>query len=135
VASKDLDEWRSSLPAALTELYASADLDEAVERLEGLAQAHYEEVFSTYMWAVVEESKAERRLLAFQLLAALYERVFGAETLVSSLEAYFEEDGGFDDIQIDMPAIGSILKDEGFPAMREVLGDELPRIQKLLEDK
>ena len=34
---------------------------EAVERLEGLAQDYYEEVFSTYMWAVVEESKAERR--------------------------------------------------------------------------
>jgi len=38
--TKSLDEWQSSLPAALKELYASQDLDEAVERLEGLAQAH-----------------------------------------------------------------------------------------------
>merc|ERR1719171_2302076 len=119
--SKSLEEWQSSLPAALSELYASADLDEAVERLEGLAQAHYEEVFSTYMWAVVEESKAERRVLAFQLLAALYERVFGAETLVSTLEAFFEEDGGFDDMTMDVPQIGNILKEECFPALQEVL--------------
>ena len=72
----------------------SADLDEAVERLDGLAQAHHEEALDKYMWAVVEESKSERRVLAFQLLAALYERAFGADTLVSSLDAFFEEDAG-----------------------------------------
>jgi hypothetical protein len=130
-----LDEWQSSLSKALAELYASADLDEAVERLEGLAQAHYEEVFSSYMWAVVEESKAERRVLAFQLLAALYERVFNADVLVSSLDAYFEEDGGFEDIKMDVPQIGTILKEEGFPALQEVLGDELSRFKKLLAGK
>ena len=42
----------------------SKDLDEAVERLDGLAQAHHEEALDKYMWAVVEESKSERRVLA-----------------------------------------------------------------------
>jgi len=74
-------------------------------------------------------------VLAFQLLAALYERVFGADTLVSSLDAYFEEDGGFEDIKMDVPQIGTILKDEGFPALQEVLGDELSRFKKLLAGK
>merc|ERR1711937_669848 len=133
--SKDLEEWRSSLTGALKELYASADLDEAVERLEGLAQAHYEEALDPYMWAVVEESKSERRVLAFQLLAALYERVFGADTLVSSLDAFCEEDAGFDDLKMDVPNIVSILKDEAFPALKEVVGDEFSRIQKRLDEK
>jgi len=74
-------------------------------------------------------------VLAFQLLAALYERVFGADTLVSSLDAYFEEDGGFEDIKMDVPQIGTILKDEGFSALQEVLGDELSRFKKLLAGK
>ena len=64
VGSKDLDEWSSSLSGALKEFYASKDLDEAVERLDGLAQAHHEEALDKYMWAVVEESKSERRVLA-----------------------------------------------------------------------
>jgi hypothetical protein len=133
--SKDLDEWSSSLSGALKEFYASKDLDEAVERLDGLAQAHYEEALDKYMWAVVEESKSERRVLAFQLLAALYERAFGADTLVSSLDAFFEEDAGFDDLKMDVPNIVSILKDEAFPALQEVLGDEFSRIQKRLDEK
>merc|ERR1719247_1763762 len=133
--SKDLEEWRSSLTGALKELYASADQDEAVERLEGLAQAHYEEALDPYMWAVVEESKSERRVLAFQLLAALYERVFGAGTLVSTFDAFFEEDAGFDDLKMDVPNIVSILKDEAFPALKEVIGDEFSRIQKRLDEK
>jgi hypothetical protein len=133
--SMDLEEWRSKLPAALKEFYASMDMDEAVERLEGLAQDYYEEVLSTYMWAVVEESKAERRVLAFQLLAALFGRAFGPDVLVSTLETYLEEDGGFDDMKVDVPNVGSILKDEGFPALQEVLGDEFPRFKKLLEEK
>merc|ERR1719506_1883167 len=132
--SKDLDEWSSSLSGALKEFYASKDLDEAVERLDGLAQDH-EEAFDKYMWAVVEESKSERRVLAFQLLAALYERAFGADTLVSSLDAFFEEDAGFDDLKMDVPNIVSILKDEAFPALQEVLGDEFSRIQKRLDEK
>jgi hypothetical protein len=74
-------------------------------------------------------------VLAFQLLAALYERLFGADTLVSTLDAFFEEDGGFDDINVDVPNIVAILKDEGLPALQEVLGDELARIEKLLAGK
>jgi len=74
-------------------------------------------------------------VLAFQLLAALYERVFGAETLVSALDTFFEEDGGFDDIKVDAPNFDSILTDDGFPAMQEVLGDELSRFQKILKGK
>jgi len=133
--TKDLDEWSSSLSGALKEFYASKDLDEAVERLDGLAQAHHEEALDKYMWAVVEESKSERRVLAFQLLAALYERAFGADTLVSSLDAFFEEDAGFDDLKMDVPNIVSILKDEAFPALKEVVGDEFSRIQKRLDEK
>jgi hypothetical protein len=132
--SKDLDEWSSCLSGALTELYASQDLDEAVERLDGLAPAHYDAAFTTFMWAAVE-SKSERRKHAFQLLAALYERVFGADTLVSTLDAFFEEEGGFDDMSMDVPNIVSILKDEAFPALQEVLGDEYSRFLKGLEGK
>jgi hypothetical protein len=132
--SKDLDEWSSYLAGALTEFYASQDLDEAVERLEGLAPAHYDAAFTTYLWVAVE-SKAERRKHAFQLLAALYERVFGADVLVSTLDAFLEEDGGLDDMAMDVPNIVSILKDEAFPVMQDVLGDEHSRLLKRIGEK
>jgi hypothetical protein len=74
-------------------------------------------------------------VLAFQLLAALFGRAFGPDVLVSTLETYLEEDGGFDDMKVDVPNVGSILKDEGFPSLQEVLGDEFPRFKTLLGDK
>jgi hypothetical protein len=36
---------------------------------------------------------------------------------------------------VDVPNIVSILKDEAFPALQEVLGDEFSRIQKRLDEK
>jgi hypothetical protein len=66
---------------------------------------------------------------------ALYERAFGADTLVSSLDAFFEEDAGCDDLKMDVSNIVLILKDEAFPALKEVVGDEFSRIQKRLDEK
>jgi hypothetical protein len=134
-AGKSMEEFQKELPRCLRELYGSADVDEAVLRLEefNLEVDEHEASVAQFLLLITEE-KEDQRKLGFKLMAGVFSKLYSKSALRAGLESWFgDEDEGYECMKSDLPILPKIVENELLPALSSVLGPaDITKIKGLM---